>query len=150
MLRKPLLLALLIAPLTSLAACTDDDEPAMRSGGRPDSGTTYTCSASIRPTMFDYAASASVLTMFAPDGTAMTVPRVGSGGPGALGTWLISEQGNGVLNVRGTLTLTANRATVTSECSGGGKRATAAATSSAEITDDTITFFETDSKEVRF
>ena len=151
MLRKTLLLALLIAPLTSLAACTDDDEPAMRTGGgRPDTGTTYTCSASIRPGMFDYVATASTLTITALDGSTASAPRVGAGGPGALGTWLIDDQTNGVVTVRGTLTLTATRATVTSECTGGGKRASAVATSSAEVTDDTITFFETDSKEVRF
>ena len=144
MLRKTLLLALLVAPLTSLAACTDDDEPAMRTGG-----TKYTCTASIRPTMFDYAVSASTMTMFALDGTAMTVSRVGAG-TGALGTWLLGESSNGVINVRGTLTLSPGRATVTSECSGGGKRGTAVAASTAEITADTITFFDTDSKEVRF
>ena len=136
-------LALAVAVSGALSACVADELPDERPPRTPPG--TYTCTASIAPSSFEYRIEDDVLHVIGP-GQPDEYERVASGDPGnpLFGTWHILTENY----PHGSLTLDVkiepDRVTVISDCYFGSASAIAEASSRAVITDTSITILDSD------
>lgn len=136
--------ALLLAAAL-VCACGGGEDDDQDDGG---DGTleTFTCSASLAPSTFDYVVSGDLLELSGA-GFTETLERVETGDPErpVYGTWHLGEQtipGGGV--VSGYLLFEPAQISALADCDFGSVSASARAVSAAEISDATIVILESD------
>lgn len=143
-------LALLFLASLTLGCATDDDEPSFPTMPAMSVGT---CTASIEPRTFEYRLEDAGQTMVVQPGRAdeAAIPRISGAPTSVVGLWLIGEDENDGIAVRGQLSVERDEVTVASQCTRLGRTAFALARSPAVVTDVSIEIltFDTVTVEIR-
>lgn len=139
-LRLTLPMALLSSAMLLFACGGEDDDDRGEDPPR-----TFTCQASISPSTFDYVVQGDVLEVTA-NGESAFLDLVAVGDPSrpVYGVWHIGTDTTPVGTLSLDLEIEPDRVSVLGDCDFGRVSANVVATSSAEITDTSITIFEFD------
>jgi hypothetical protein len=133
--------ALAMVVFGALSACANED-PTYHPPPRTE---TYTCTASIAPSYFEYRVEGDVLHVMAP-GQVAEYERVASGDPSEpiFGTWHIMTQSDQYGTVTLDMEIEPDRVAAIADCDFGSVSATAEASSRAVITDTSVTILDSD------
>jgi hypothetical protein len=138
MLSKRILSALLLVSTLGVAACDGggDDPPTHQTQ-------TFTCTATISPTTFDYIRNGNLLQISTASGSeSWPLVAEGSGELPAFGTWHIADSVDSVATTSLDVVIENGSVTAVADCDFGSVATTARATAAAEITGSTVTILE--------